>query len=517
MENMIPDPRIIENIRKLKELGMPKEDIKDNLVKMGLAPKDCDELLTSVFGAEPEQKTTEIKKIQRENDLEETLGPVSKSEIPDDLFSDDMDITKLTVPEIPEAPEKEAEIPDITKGLDIGGLDYTKENDIISLDDLKSYEPVTPTAVSPQRKEQLNSTLDLWQTGLVTTINTKINEVEIRQQKMEEYLKTKIDSELDKYRQMQDTTKQLLSNRINEQILEQTNAISVQFTKQLALLKVEQAKINKKAEEINSSKQEIESQLIKFQEFQAQLTEANKVNQENINKIIATTTVKLNAKIKEINDILALQSKIAQGLIKNTQTAIGEEIKKLIEFKDAINKQINPQQLYDKLNQLESFKQQLANRYEQRFEVVKNEFLAKAREAFKDEITKELSDITKVKDTIVAKTDPELINKKLKELESFETQLINAIDEKISQSLKIYEGAITQEIKSKINTIDEELKRIDQAEITIELAKEKVKELNQFRDQFIAIIDKNIEKINNTYSMMENKIKEIEERQKTLI
>lgn len=517
---MIPDPRIVENIKKLKDLGMSKEDIKDNLIKMGLSSKDCDELISNAF---EEKKITVVEPKKEETNIKSEESPktiFNKSEIPDNLFSDETEIAKLNVSEIPENKDETKDIPDITKGLDLGGLEYSTDKDSISFDDFSSIKIEQPKT----RKKEIeiintesNSTADVWQTGLVTTINTKINEVEIRQAKMEEYLKSKIDTEIDKYKQIQETTKQLLMGRISEQVSEQISGVSTQLTKQLAMLKVEQAKMNKKYEDINASKQEIENLLIKFQDFQNQMTQTNKVNQDNVNRIIATTTVKLNAKIKEINDILALQSKITQGLIKNTQTAVVDEIKKLNEFKEGINKQINPQQLYDKLNQLESFKQQLANRYELRFDAVKNEFLSKARDAFKDEITKELAGINKVKDTIVAKTDPEIINRKLKELESFETQLINAVDEKISQSLKIYQSAITQEIKGKINTLDEEIKKIEHAQTTIEIAKEKINELNMFRDQFIAIIDKNIEKINNTYSQMEKKIKDMEERQKSLI
>jgi len=527
---MIPDPRIIENIKKLKDLGMSKEDIKDNLLKMGLSAKDCDDLISNAFEEPKTSSVTELKvndikstdsKVKTTKITEEPKTIFNKSEIPDNLFSEETEIAKLTVPEIPETKDETKDIPDITKGLDISGLDYSSDKDTMSFDDFNTYTPTPQTTKKKEPEyskiETTNNTADVWQTGLVTTINTKINEVEIRQTKMEEYLKSKIDLEIEKYKKIQETTKQLLMGKINEQVAEQVSGISTQLTKQLAQLKVEQAKINKKAEDINNSKKEIEALLIKFQEFQNQITETTKLNQENVNKIVATTTVKLNAKIKEINDILALQSKITQGLIKNTQTAVIEEIKKLNEFKEGINKQINPQQLYDKLNQLESFKQQLANRYELRFDAVKNEFLTKAREAFKDEITKELLEINKVKDTIVAKTDPEIINRKLKELEGFESQLINAVDEKISQSLKIYESAITQEIKGKIKTVDDEIKRIEQLQTTIDIAKEKITELNMFRDQFIAIIDKNIEKINNTFNLMENKIKEMEERQKSLI
>ena len=519
---MIPDPRIIENIKKLKDLGMSKTDIKENLIKMGLSSKDSDDLISGAFGenTKVEEKIIPIQaKIPEPKGTTESKTFLNKDEIPDNLFSEETEIAKLNVPEIPETKDDTKDIPDITKGLDLGGLDYSNDKETITFDDFNQYTINTPVTQKKETENKIDvsSNADVWQTGLVTTINTKINEVEIRQTKMEEYLKSKIDLEIEKYKKIQETTKQLLMGRINEQVAEQISGITAQLTKQLAMLKVEQAKINKKSEDINSSKQEIEALLIKYQEFQNQITQTNKINQDNVNKIVATTTVKLNAKIKEINDILALQSKITQGLIKNTQTAVVDEIKKLNEFKDGINKQINPQQLYDKLNQLESFKQQLANRYELRFDAVKNEFLTKARDAFKDEITKELLEINKVKDTVVAKTDPEIITKKLKELEGFESQLINAVDEKISQSLKIYESAITQEIKGKIQTLDDEIKKVEQAQTTIDLAKEKVTELNMFKDQFIAIIDKNIEKINLTFSQMEKKIKEMEERQKSLI
>ena len=170
--------------------------------------------------------------------------------------------------------------------------------------------------------------------------------------------------------------------------------------------------------------------------------------------------------------------------------------------------------MYDKLNQLETFKQQLANRYETRFENVKKQFLVKAKDAFKEEIETQLKELKNIKETIVSKTDPKLISDKLEELESFQNQLISAIDEKISQSLKIYQSAITQEITSKAKAIDEEVVKVENAILKLGEEEDKIKELNQFKDQFIAIIDKNIERMNNTYTKFEGKLKEIEEKQK---
>ena len=245
-------------------------------------------------------------------------------------------------------------------------------------------------------------------------------------------------------------------------------------------------------------------------ELVTQLQQNNKVVQDNLNKLTITTTTKINAKLKEINDILALQSRITQGLVKNTQNAITEEVKKLNDFKEKVSSQINPKELYEKLSELESFKQKLATRYEDRFELVKREFLTKAKDAYKNEIEKQFLELNNVKNTIVSKTDPEIITKKINELSDFQKLLLESIDEKISGALNIYESAITQEIKGKIRTIDQVSEKLESEIKKIQIAQDKINEIDQFKEQFIAIIDKNIEKMNKTMKLVENKIKDVE-------
>ena len=327
---------------------------------------------------------------------------------------------------------------------------------------------------------------------------------------MEEYLKTRIDQELEKYKKIQETNKQLLLSKITEMISQQEQAANIQITKQLAMLKIEQAKLNKKIEEINSGKNELETVIGNVNELGTQLQQNNKVVQDNLNKLTITTTTKINAKLKEINDILALQSRITQGLVKNTQNAITEEVKKLNDFKEKVSSQINPKELYEKLSELESFKQKLATRYEDRFELVKREFLTKAKDAYKNEIEKQFLELNNVKNTIVSKTDPEIITKKINELSDFQKLLLESIDEKISGALNIYESAITQEIKGKIRTIDQVSEKLESEIKKIQIAQDKINEIDQFKEQFIAIIDKNIEKMNKTMKLVENKIKDVE-------
>lgn len=540
---MIPDPRIIENIKKLKSLGMSDKEIKDNLLKMGLSEKDCDDLLNSDSKKEEPLKLDQSgsKEISVSNPEEKKVTVASafkKEEIPSDFFNSDSDeisdlkqgVKELSDEEKEDSKkekikkkETEEELPDITKDLDLDLLDRKdkeEKEDLISeevydkfnekIEDLQKKEDtkkITKPTIAPI---DIKGNQNIWETGLATTINTKLSEIETKQEKIEEYLKSKIDQELIKYKKIQETNKQLLVSKLTDMISQQEQAANIQITKQLAMIKIEQAKLNKKIEEINSGKSELQKTINNVNELGEQLEGNSKIIQDNINKLTITTTTKINVKLKEINDILALQSRITQGLIKNTQSAINTEVKKLNEFKEKISSQINPKELYDKLSELESFKQKLANRYEDRFEGVKREFLVKAKEAYKNDIDKQFLELNNLKNTIVSKTDPEIISKKIDELVDFKKTLLESIDEKISGALNIYESAITQEIKGKIRTVDEVKEKVESEIKKIQIAEDKINEIDKFKEQFIAVIDKNIEKMNQTMKIIENKMKNIE-------
>ena len=531
---MIPDPRIIENIKKLKSLGMSDKEIKENLLKMGLSEKDCDDLLNSDSKKEEPLKLDQngSKEISISNPEEKKVTVASafkKEEIPSDFFNSDSDeisdlkqgVKELSDEEKEESKkETEEELPDITKDLDLDLLDRKEKGDLISeevydkfnekIEDLQKKEntkKITKPTIAPI---DIKGDQNIWETGLATTINTKLSEIESKQEKIEEYLKSKIDQELIKYKKIQETNKQLLVSKLTDMISQQEQAANIQITKQLAMIKIEQAKLNKKIEEINSGKSELQKTINNVNELGEQLEGNTKIIQDNINKLTITTTTKINVKLKEINDILALQSRITQGLIKNTQSAINTEVKKLNEFKEKISSQINPKELYDKLSELESFKQKLANRYEDRFEGVKREFLVKAKEAYKNDIDKQFLELNNLKNTIVSKTDPEIISKKIDELVDFKKTLLESIDEKISGALNIYESAITQEIKGKIRTVDEVKEKVESEIKKIQIAEDKINEIDKFKEQFIAVIDKNIEKMNQTMKLIENKMKNIE-------
>ncbi|MFH0906594.1 MAG: hypothetical protein V1824_04635, partial [archaeon] len=349
---------------------------------------------------------------------------------------------------------------------------------------------------------------NVWQSGLITTINIKLSELEAKQKTSEEYLKKRIEEELGKVTQLQSSNKQLLLAKIEQSILNYQNTIKQESIKEITRIKIEDAKLSKKIQDLDTGRNEINELILKLKETDTSIRKLEDTTREDLTKIVASTTLKLNEKIKQINDTLALQSRITKGLIQSTQSNISLELENLNKFRENIQKQIDPKAIYNKLSELDEFKETMANRYADRFESVKIEFLNKAKDAYKKEIETELSSLKTIKDTIVTKTDPEIINKKLIELENFEKNLLKNIDEQISNSLNIYKATITQEWKEKIKDSERYEKIMEEQIKQAQIAQERISELDKFKDQFIAVIDRNIEKMNINMQLLNKKIEE---------
>ncbi len=530
---MIADDRVVENIKKLQELGMSHDEIIENLVRMGLSNTESEELIKKA--EEDINKETQTKNQAKKENKETTKKektPTTK-EIPDNFFENDE--IPASVVEVPETDLFSEELNNISKGLEMNTLEDvskgepnsgtidTNSMDVSSLN--QDYIPETSF------KDPKSENIDIWQKGIITTINMKLTELENKQKTAEEFLKTKMDEntiklqktitdELSKLSSVQVSSRQLLLAKITNDVKTETDRSNAKVLVELTKFKILEAKMGNELAKLESEKNTISALSSNLEERNKEIKEVSELTskqnelltqktQESINKIITTLTTKLNAKIKEINNTLALQSRITEGLVKNTQNSIDGEIKRLIEFEEGIKKQINPKQIYDKLAELDIFKTQLASRYDERFEKVKIEFLAKAREAMKNEVSDELRELKHVRDTIAQKTDPEIINKKLEELRIFEEHLLVSVDEKINQSLKIYESSLTSEFKEKLKDIERLEKGIEKDLDSVNIIKDKIEELNKFKEQFIAVIDKNIEVMNANMNSLNEKIKQI--------
>jgi hypothetical protein len=542
---MITDQRVLDNVKKLLDLGMTPEDVKDNLIKMGVSEKDAIDLIQRAGGVISKQKTEEeldeIKELEKQESINFAKPPETpkkesqpqKQTTPSQQQTKQETIPKQTFEKAPE-PKKE-EIPsnafsfeeqlERIKKKSIAQQDKPKEE--IKLNLFPEFEELKKQAEKPTTDffqtstfETKTQTTDVWKEGILTTINQKLDELDTKQQNLEKYLKEKIDFELKKLSGTQIATQKLLLDKINEMINTQLEDIQSKITSELAQIKVSDVKLAAKIKAFEEEKNDLSDVISKLEKTHGDMITSiaqnkiqmsdflEKTNQQIAN-IISNTKTKLDAKLQEINNTLALQSRITQGLIKNTQTIIEREVMDLKEFKEKIESQINPKQIYDKLNELDSFKEALANRYEKRFDEVKQEFLIKAKDAMQNEINKELKELRELKETIVLKTDPDIIKREIDKLLTFKAEVLASIDEKITQVLKVYEGVNTQEFRKKIDELEKYKQEISTKLKDAETITEKLKELDKFKEQFIAIIDKHIDDMNKKIDTINQKFKEL--------
>jgi hypothetical protein len=542
---MITDQRVLDNVKKLLDLGMTPEDVKDNLIKMGVSEKDAIDLIQRAGGVISKQKTEEeldeIKELEKQESINFAKPPETpkkesqpqKQTTPSQQQTKQETIPKQTFEKAPE-PKKE-EIPsnafsfeeqlERIKKKSIAQQDKPKEE--IKLNLFPEFEELKKQAEKPTTDffqtstfETKTQTTDVWKEGILTTINQKLDELDTKQQNLEKYLKEKIDFELKKLSGTQIATQKLLLDKINEMINTQLEDIQSKITSELAQIKVSDVKLAAKIKAFEEEKNDLSDVISKLEKTHGDMITSiaqnkiqmsdflEKTNQQIAN-IISNTKTKLDAKLQEINNTLALQSRITQGLIKNTQTIIEREVMDLKEFKEKIESQINPKQIYDKLNELDSFKEALANRYEKRFDEVIQEFLIKAKDAMQNEINKELKELRELKETIVLKTDPDIIKREIDKLLTFKAEVLASIDEKITQVLKVYEGVNTQEFRKKIDELEKYKQEISTKLKDAETITEKLKELDKFKEQFIAIIDKHIDDMNKKIDTINQKFKEL--------
>lgn len=526
------DNRILENIKKLKALGMPDNEIIDNLIKIGLSKEESEKL---VLEDKPKEKNTIDKKKEKiesekkdtkdkektkeQEDVKDDIKTTTskKEEIPDDFFSSDSG-TIIDDSIQDSKNEKENLIEDIKEDL---FLKDKKDQDTLDINvdfknkDLYNNSDDLYNKYTSENTEIENNTSndDVWKKGFITIINSKLTELETKQKNIEKEISTTVKEEVEKIKEFHDKTRKEITTMINNILSNEMQKTNTKIITELAKFKVAEAKLNSKVEKIEEDKNKIQEIITDFGKFKKDfkenlITTKKKTDalvedtQENISKIVTTISTKLNEKIKEINSTLSLQSKITEGLVKNTKSTLITEIKKLNDFKENVEKQIDPKRIYNKVNELEDFKIKLSNRYQERFEKVKNEFLQKAKLAINQDVQEELKELKTIKKEIVEKTDPERIEKKLKELKEFEEELAESIDTKIEKSLKIYQASITSEFKNKMTEIEDYKKYLEK---NIELQKTleyKIKEIDNFKKQFIAVIDENIEKMNRNMSLL---------------
>ena len=198
--SMIADDRVVENIKKLQELGMSHDEIIENLVRMGLSKEESTELIKKAeldinknkkpVESTPKKEEKNVVKVDEKNIIKVEDEIPKTREIPDDFFENDELPTQIV--DVPETDFLADEMNNVSKGLEMDTLEDMSKNESSSgMIDKATISSINVGSLNQDYKPEIDfkdstsENIDIWQRGIITAINMKLTELENKQKTTE--------------------------------------------------------------------------------------------------------------------------------------------------------------------------------------------------------------------------------------------------------------------------------------------------------------------------------------------
>lgn len=273
-----------------------------------------------------------------------------------------------------------------------------------------------------------DTSLGIWQEGVLTTINQKLDEIEQKGENLDKNIEQKVqnitETEIKKMKIILDSQRTLLLSKINSSLDSQIKEITTKLDAALQNIQKINRETQQKLDELSKSKEKIDtvqSNLI------AQMDEFNKIR-DKTQEIVENMKTKMETEVKSIseqydlkisevdkklNNAISLSTKILDSLVIATKKKLesyydktSEEI--IAQIKERINKEdYLKDQKEDYLIKLEGMEKTIETKVNQKV----SEYLAKLTEI--DTRLNEVRNINNnIEDTIAIKVDDYFAKKK---------------------------------------------------------------------------------------------------------
>ena len=303
---------------------------------------------------------------------------------------------------------------------------------------------------APQKEEKLDdlnkASLGVWQEGILTIINQKLDQINDLQDNLEGNINKKVKEftkdEINKMKVILDSQRALLISRTNSTLEAKSNEIDL--------------KVNKFTEEINTTKGNIESRLKQFESAGKEIDEL----QKKLNEQIAEFEKAKNSTEIVIEQIKETSNFEINSLLDNYKS-------KFVEIDKKLNTALN---LASKI--LES----LVSTTKKKIDVFYNEKV----EFMRKELNQGISDEKNLK---------EEIDHGLEKINRLEKHLTDKIDEKVESYLAGIN--IKEEMETSVEDINRRLAKLEKNTVKGgERRTEKIEELEDFKKQYAALVKK---------------------------
>jgi len=287
-----------------------------------------------------------------------------------------------------------------------------------------------------------NASLGVWQEGIITIINQKLDEIENKQKALNNEITSKINEinskELSKMKLVIDSQRTLLASKLDMSVASKLKEIKQQVDSTLNVLqdvdKETQRKLSKIedfSKEIASFKDSLTDQLDIVQDLQDNLNKAledfKQKSSYELNRFFNTYSTKLDEITNKTNNTLSLSHRILESLVNASIRKIDAYCNEKLDafFKD-LNSKINAQDLKTAIEQVTAFKDidaKISNSIEKH--------LANNKDNGLDD---SISDLNRRLMDIEKRASKQDLQDRLEELELFKEQTSNILAKLISDN-----------------------------------------------------------------------------------
>jgi hypothetical protein len=387
---------------------------------------------------------------------------------------------------------------------------------------IRTYAEEAPTAAAASV-----DIAKLWEKGILATVDARLGEMQKLSDDIDSVIDLRVrkalEGEVKKIEVLIDSQRNLLTGRVDAVLEAKSKAVEAVIDTKIAELKNVNIAAQESLKKLEAQKglnqsmiAEIDSKIAGITKLkETMVTDLNTEimkSQEKLENFLNESMEKRDSLDKRINRTLELETKITEGLLEDAKQKIdGMAIAKSTELEEKLSQeleklkrmeaQVNPQLIREKVDELYTARNELVEFSKEKVTAARQEFSAQLDGAFKgkekefdrllrqkeSEIESRIRVKEKRLDALMKEVAPERISAAMESLDEFKQQFIQVIKKNVS-AFNAAKKELAESMKKRDELISKHVKAIDRkmAELT--------KFEKDFADELGIVIDKVAEK-----------------------
>src|SRR3989338_3756751 len=472
---------LLDSVKKLLALeGVSEKDIIENLKSVGLSPEQSAELIKEAKGGKP---SSEEEK-QATPKLAEGFKQAKSKEFED--FEEEIIKGKgEPVEKEPEEKEEVAEEPEFEEEL-ISEAEEEKE---------KKEKPKPLKERTASEEIEHADIGKLWETGVLTTVDAKLEEMKDLKRDIDAVIESRVqaavEKESGKIKAFFDAQRELNSSKMEALVKEKTQEFSELVNSKVSELKQVNSAIQQASARLEA-KQQVHSELLaainekvsEVEKLKARISSSASSEmaeaREKIEGFVKEAQKKLNDLDLRVTRTLELESKIAEGLLKDAENkienivdsktaGIDRRISEKINELNSIQEKVDPKKVEDKLAQLV---RDASKRLDEQ--------VAGKIQPLSREVEAKINDL----ETLQSSVDPKVMESRLRELENRFQKDAYALRGKM-EDFNLFKEQFINIVEKNTSTFNKAIKEFNDERLKqSKLIEAKMKELEDFEKKF---------------------------------